>query len=242
MHSLTDLLTVPLQSRPLTRYLPVRKDDFDLRAHIESAGHSTDTCFHLSMSEKTCRGYLVKMGGKIKTWKKRWFVFDRNRRTLSYYSGRIEDTPTCSYNFTPFTVYSSTCVTSSSDKHEAKLKGVIYFQAIEEVYYDHLKSAHKVKVYCAHSCLYFELFEPVISGVYLKIFDLISIKLNSPLKCVRISSLPLKTFIYLKSVLTNSLFLFSYVTFSLLATVVLLLNFSYCLATFCYCFATFGNI
>uniref|UniRef100_A0A8C6P6Z2 PH domain-containing protein n=1 Tax=Nothobranchius furzeri TaxID=105023 RepID=A0A8C6P6Z2_NOTFU len=103
------------QARPLTRYLPVRKDDFDLRAHIESAGHSADTCFHLSISEKTCRGYLVKMGGKIKTWKKRWFVFDRNRRTLSYYS----------------------------DKHEAKLKGVIYFQAIEEVYYDHLKSAHK---------------------------------------------------------------------------------------------------
>ncbi|XP_047205501.1 pleckstrin homology-like domain family B member 1 isoform X3 [Girardinichthys multiradiatus] len=103
------------QSRPLTRYLPVRKDDFDLRSHIESAGHNTDTCFHLSISEKTCRGYLIKMGGKIKTWKKRWFVFDRNRRTLSYYA----------------------------DKHEAKLKGVIYFQAIEEVYYDHLKSAHK---------------------------------------------------------------------------------------------------
>uniref|UniRef100_A0A3P9IIJ2 Pleckstrin homology-like domain family B member 1 n=1 Tax=Oryzias latipes TaxID=8090 RepID=A0A3P9IIJ2_ORYLA len=103
------------QSRPLTRYLPVRKDDFDLRAHIESAGHSTDTCFHLSISEKTCRGYLIKMGGKIKTWKKRWFVFDRNRRTLSYFA----------------------------DKHEAKLKGVIYFQAIEEVYYDHLKNAHK---------------------------------------------------------------------------------------------------
>ncbi|XP_056155258.1 pleckstrin homology-like domain family B member 2 isoform X2 [Lampris incognitus] len=103
------------QSRPLTRYLPVRKDDFDLRAHIESAGHSADTCFHLSITEKTCRGYLIKMGGKIKTWKKRWFVFDRNRRTLSYYA----------------------------DKHEAKLKGVIYFQAIEEVYYDHLKNAHK---------------------------------------------------------------------------------------------------
>ncbi|XP_035475255.2 pleckstrin homology-like domain family B member 1 isoform X2 [Scophthalmus maximus] len=103
------------QSRPLTRYLPVRKDDFDLRSHIESAGHSADTCFHLSISEKTCRGYLIKMGGKIKTWKKRWFVFDRNRRTLSYYA----------------------------DKHEVKLKGVIYFQAIEEVYYDHLKNAHK---------------------------------------------------------------------------------------------------
>ncbi|XP_051537840.1 pleckstrin homology-like domain family B member 2 isoform X8 [Myxocyprinus asiaticus] len=103
------------QSRPLTRYLPVRKDDFDLRGHIESAGHNTETCYHVSITEKTCRGFLIKMGGKIKTWKKRWFVFDRNRRTLSYYA----------------------------DKHEAKLKGVIYFQAIEEVYYDHLKSAHK---------------------------------------------------------------------------------------------------
>uniref|UniRef100_A0A3B1K1C5 Pleckstrin homology-like domain family B member 1 n=1 Tax=Astyanax mexicanus TaxID=7994 RepID=A0A3B1K1C5_ASTMX len=103
------------QSRPLTRYLPVRKDDFDLRGHVESAGHSIETCYHVSITEKTCRGFLIKMGGKIKTWKKRWFVFDRNRRTLSYYS----------------------------DKHEAKLKGVIYFQAIEEVYYDHLKNAHK---------------------------------------------------------------------------------------------------
>lgn len=83
-----DIIHSSVQSRPLTRYLPVRKDDFDLRAHIESAGHSADTCFHLSISEKTCRGYLVKMGGKIKTWKKRWFVFDRNRRTLSYYAGK----------------------------------------------------------------------------------------------------------------------------------------------------------
>lgn len=32
----------------------------------------------------------------------------------------------------------------SPDKHETKMKGVIYFQAIEEVYYDHLKNAHKV--------------------------------------------------------------------------------------------------
>ncbi|XP_058268074.1 pleckstrin homology-like domain family B member 2 isoform X4 [Hemibagrus wyckioides] len=103
------------QSRPLTRYLPVRRDDFDLRSHIEAAGHHPDSCFHLAITNKTCRGFLVKMGGKIKTWKKRWFVFDRNRRTLAYYA----------------------------DKHEVKTKGVIYFQAIEEVYYDHLKNAHK---------------------------------------------------------------------------------------------------
>ncbi|NXV64142.1 PHLB1 protein, partial [Molothrus ater] len=103
------------QARPLTRYLPIRKEDFNLRLHIESSGHSVDTCYHIILTEKMCKGYLVKMGGKIKSWKKRWFVFDRMKRTLSYYV----------------------------DKHETKLKGVIYFQAIEEVYYDHLRSAAK---------------------------------------------------------------------------------------------------
>ncbi|NXI79062.1 PHLB1 protein, partial [Rhipidura dahli] len=103
------------QARPLTRYLPIRKEDFNLRLHIESSGHNVDTCYHIILTEKMCKGYLVKMGGKIKSWKKRWFVFDRMKRTFSYYV----------------------------DKHETKLKGVIYFQAIEEVYYDHLRSAAK---------------------------------------------------------------------------------------------------
>uniref|UniRef100_A0AAX7UQW8 Pleckstrin homology-like domain family B member 1 n=1 Tax=Astatotilapia calliptera TaxID=8154 RepID=A0AAX7UQW8_ASTCA len=102
-------------ARPMTRYLPIRKEEFDLRSHIESSGHSVETCYHVILTEKMCKGYLVKMGGKIKSWKKRWFVFDRLKRTFSYYV----------------------------DKHETKLKGVIYFQAIEEVYYDHLRSATK---------------------------------------------------------------------------------------------------
>ncbi|KAK3509515.1 hypothetical protein QTP70_035153 [Hemibagrus guttatus] len=103
------------QARPMTRYLPIRKEEFDLRSHVESAGHCIDTCPFVIVSEKMCKGHLVKMGGKIKSWKKRWFVFDRLKRTFSYYI----------------------------DKHETKLKGVIYFQAIEEVYYDHLRSATK---------------------------------------------------------------------------------------------------
>ncbi|XP_035240054.1 pleckstrin homology-like domain family B member 1 isoform X7 [Anguilla anguilla] len=103
------------QARPMTRYLPIRKEEFDLRSHIESSGHNAETCYQVILTEKMCKGYLVKMGGKIKSWKKRWFVFDRLRRTFSYYV----------------------------DKHETKLKGVIYFQAIEEVYYDHLRSATK---------------------------------------------------------------------------------------------------
>ncbi|XP_061683462.1 pleckstrin homology-like domain family B member 1 isoform X3 [Syngnathoides biaculeatus] len=121
------------QARPMTRYLPIRKEEFDLRTHVETSGHSVDTCYHIILTEKMCKGYLVKMGGKIKSWKKRWFVFDRLKRTFSYYV----------------------------DKHETKLKGVIYFQAIEEVYYDHLRSATKspnpALTFCVktHDRLYF---------------------------------------------------------------------------------------
>uniref|UniRef100_A0A3Q2U2B4 Pleckstrin homology-like domain family B member 1 n=1 Tax=Fundulus heteroclitus TaxID=8078 RepID=A0A3Q2U2B4_FUNHE len=115
------------QARPMTRYLPIRREEFDLRSHVESSGHSVETCYHVILTEKMCKGYLVKMGGKIKSWKKRWFVFDRLKRTFSYYV----------------------------DKHETKLKGVIYFQAIEEVYYDHLRSATKVRLTSPNPALTF---------------------------------------------------------------------------------------
>ena len=101
-----------LQARPLTRYLPVRSQEFDLKVHIETAGHHLDMCPHVVVNATSCRGFLHKMGGKIKTWHKRWFVFDRIKRSLVYYT----------------------------DKTETKAKGGIYFQAIEEVYVDHLRT------------------------------------------------------------------------------------------------------
>ena len=103
-----------LQARPLTRFLPVRSvADFDLRQHIETAGHNVDHCRQVALTADACRGYLHKMGSKFKTWHKRWFVFNRTKRSFIYYTN---DT-------------------------ESKARGGIYFQAIEEVYVDHLKSA-----------------------------------------------------------------------------------------------------
>ncbi|ELU16802.1 hypothetical protein CAPTEDRAFT_225188 [Capitella teleta] len=101
-----------VQARPLTRYLPVRDRDLDLRQFIETSGHSVDNCPHVSVTDNMCKGYLTKMGSKIKTWNKRWFVFDRTRRVLLYYS----------------------------DKSESKARGGIYFQSIMEVYVDHLRT------------------------------------------------------------------------------------------------------
>uniref|UniRef100_T1JLA3 PH domain-containing protein n=1 Tax=Strigamia maritima TaxID=126957 RepID=T1JLA3_STRMM len=103
---------VSYQQRPLTRYLPVRSGDFNLKQHIESAGHQLDMCQLVHVSRSACRGFLYKLGTKFRTWNKRWFVFDRSQHTLFYYS----------------------------DKTETSLRGCIYFQRILEVYVDHLHS------------------------------------------------------------------------------------------------------
>jgi len=133
------------QQRPLTRYLPIRGENLDLRSHIETAGHQLEMIFpSVVIDSMTCRGYLHKLGGSglsaggagsagvgvgkrhsslsstasskfpglSHSWNKRWFVFDRNKKTLVY----------------------------CADKHESKAKGGVYFSAIEEVYVDHLNA------------------------------------------------------------------------------------------------------
>nr|XP_012293411.1 pleckstrin homology-like domain family B member 3 [Aotus nancymaae] len=106
---------VPAITAPPTPPHPPGPRILDLRQHLEGWGHNPENCPHVQVSGGCCRGPLVKMGGRIKTWRKRWFCFDRQARRLAYYA----------------------------DKGETKLKGVIYFQAIEEVYYDHLRCAFK---------------------------------------------------------------------------------------------------
>lgn len=110
--------------RPLTRYLPVTtQEDFDLRGHIETAGHQIELCRHIVLNSGACRGYLSKLGARFKSWNKRWFVFDRNKRTLVYYA----------------------------DKSEVKAKGGIYFHSIEEVYVDHqtnVKTSNSRVTFC----------------------------------------------------------------------------------------------
>ncbi|XP_065347891.1 pleckstrin homology-like domain family B member 1 isoform X3 [Cloeon dipterum] len=111
------------QQRPLTRYLPIRSEALDLKAHIESAGHQVELCNHVVLDNISCRGYLHKMGSKFRTWQRRWFVFDRTKRCFTYYS----------------------------DRNEKKARGGAYFQAIEEVYVDHLnsvKSPHPGLTFC----------------------------------------------------------------------------------------------
>ncbi|XP_049330040.1 pleckstrin homology-like domain family B member 3 isoform X3 [Astyanax mexicanus] len=99
---------VPTQGVPLSLTV-----NFDLRAHVEGLGHGVAGCGGVCVSARRCEGFLTKRGGRVKTWRRRWFLFDLDHRRLAYYT----------------------------DPDERKLKGVIYFQAIEEVYYDHLRTA-----------------------------------------------------------------------------------------------------
>jgi len=103
-----------LQSRPLTRYLPVRDAHLNLEQFVASAGHNADACSHVIVTATACRGFLAKIGGRLRTWKRRWFVFDRVARCLCYYSDRSETKPP---------------------------RGLVYFQAVEDVFVDHMGRA-----------------------------------------------------------------------------------------------------
>ncbi len=91
--------------------------------HIETAGHQIELCAkHLVLNSSSCRGYLHKLGSG-RRWNKRWFVFDRNRRAITYYA----------------------------DRQESKAKASVDFQFVEDVYVDHLnavKSPNSKVTFC----------------------------------------------------------------------------------------------
>ncbi|XP_046400816.1 pleckstrin homology-like domain family B member 1 isoform X2 [Ischnura elegans] len=138
----TGRLTSVQHQRPLTRYLPIRGQQLDLRAHMEWAGHQPDLCPHIHLSATVCRGYLLKAPASVSAsvvrrassasasfgsgsrgstllsglrgggWARRWFAFDRSARCFAYYT----------------------------DSSEKKSRCVVDFEAIQDVYVDHLNS------------------------------------------------------------------------------------------------------
>ncbi|XP_059424579.1 pleckstrin homology-like domain family B member 3 isoform X1 [Carassius carassius] len=113
-HADEERLQISSTHRDLEQGVPLSLTvNFDLRAHVESLGHNVSGCMGVNLSPRRCGGFLTKRGGRVKTWRRRWFIFDLDHQRLAYYT----------------------------ELDEKKLKGVIYFQAIEEVYYDHLRTA-----------------------------------------------------------------------------------------------------
>lgn len=95
------------QALPSSHYtqMPV----LDLRSYIESVGHQVAFCPHVFIDSNSCKGYLHKMRATFQGWAKRWFVFDRSKRTFMYFS----------------------------DESQKKVKGVSFFHEIEGVFLDY---------------------------------------------------------------------------------------------------------
>jgi len=41
----------------------------------------------VNLSPRRCGGFLTKRGGRVKTWRRRWFIFDLDHQRLAYYTG-----------------------------------------------------------------------------------------------------------------------------------------------------------
>lgn len=61
--------------------------NFDLRSHVEALGHNVSGCMGVNLSSRRCGGFLTKRGGRVKTWRRRWFIFDLDHQRLAYYTG-----------------------------------------------------------------------------------------------------------------------------------------------------------
>jgi len=58
---------------------------------VEQAGHFVVRCAaDITVTSDSAAGFLVKMGGRIRTWRRRWFVFDRKDRQLAYYVDQMQ--------------------------------------------------------------------------------------------------------------------------------------------------------
>lgn len=64
--------------------------NFDLRSHVEALGHNVSGCMGVNLSSRRCGGFLTKRGGRVKTWRRRWFIFDLDHQRLAYYTGETE--------------------------------------------------------------------------------------------------------------------------------------------------------
>lgn len=106
----------------------------DLLRHVTGLGHDISGCPDVEVNTNSCRGFLRKMVhrklkfGGAGAWRKRWFVFHRKMRALSYYD-------------------------HDDGTNRQRPRGMIFFQSIQEVYVDPQKGSHQGSSHGNRFCL-----------------------------------------------------------------------------------------
>lgn len=151
----TSLIHSPVDCRILFMALFRPSDCFQQGTHVPlQYAHLTNSKFLLHLSSKTLlKGYLGTNTWEIFvpncSWSVVWPKTSPDKHFPSHHwllvlSGARAGEGLASVQDVIFCILILFFHFLLSDKHETKLKGLIYFQAIEEVYYDHLRSATKV--------------------------------------------------------------------------------------------------
>lgn len=104
--NITNINSAKRGNRPLTIYLPRPDEEIDLVETVQSLGHDLDILStDLKVSSTSAQGYLYKScSNNVKKWLKRYFLFNRETKTLSYYESEEQlvkrnESPRCTISF-----------------------------------------------------------------------------------------------------------------------------------------------
>lgn len=75
------------------RNLPISEKYSSLKDYLDSTGIDHKSDRDVRVSETQCCGYMIKQGQVRKSWKKRWFVLDLNKKYLAYFETEKADSP-----------------------------------------------------------------------------------------------------------------------------------------------------
>lgn len=72
---------------------PISEKYSSLKDYLDSTGIDHRSDRDVRVSETQCCGYMVKQGQVRKSWKKRWFVLDLNKKYLAYFESEKAESP-----------------------------------------------------------------------------------------------------------------------------------------------------
>ncbi|XP_031564822.1 uncharacterized protein LOC116300167 isoform X2 [Actinia tenebrosa] len=98
----TERLLDELNREPRKRFVvpqPIQEKYNNLQEYLHGTGVNFSTENTVKITDKLCCGYLVKQGKIHKSWRKRWFVLDLEKKCLAYFESEKSQHPKGAINY-----------------------------------------------------------------------------------------------------------------------------------------------